>query len=188
MYGVDSRVPSRTIALCCAYCWIVVWLVLPPCPARSAASRPRLYSFLVMSWNSCEPWPVKARTTSGWPVFGSVSARIPDSTRSFPVSSGGPFVAFGWYLNRYQYVLSFEVPFVPAPMQPVDCGHLTTVSPAGTASTCVPAGCLPPYWENSSFGVPSGPSRSWCLVVVTFFLTVLPLTFELTFFVTALLR
>src|SRR6266568_1766596 len=44
-----------------------------------------------MRWNSCEPWLVKLSTTSGWPVWGLVSAVICDSLRSFPVSSGGPF-------------------------------------------------------------------------------------------------
>src|SRR5579884_3944573 len=144
MYGVDSSTPSRTIALCCAYCWTTLGLWLPACPARPAAAWPRWYSAFVIRWNSFEPWLVNASSTSGWPVVGSRSAVMPDSTRSLPVSSGGPLGAPGKYLNRYQYVPLVETPFAPAPRQPFWTGHETTIRWAGTASTCVPAGCLPP--------------------------------------------
>src|SRR6516165_4632137 len=141
MYGVDFSCPSRTIALCPAY-WLMTFgsleLSWPACPALK---RPRLYSAFVIVWNAFPPWPVNASCTIDLPVFGSVVALMPDSTRSFPVSSGGPFgwttvpffsVTVGRYLNRYQYLPSFEVPFRPAPMQLPAPLHQTGSRFAGT--------------------------------------------------------
>ncbi len=87
-------------------------------------------------------------------MFGSVVELMPDSTRSFPVSSGGPFglrtlplfvVNVGVYLNRYQYLPSFEVPFAPAPGQPFDAVtlHHTGSRFAGTFRICVFDGGFP---------------------------------------------
>ena len=80
---------------------------------------------------------MNCRVTIDWPVFGSTSAAIPDSTRSFPVSAGGS-------LSRYQYWPVFEFRFWPAPGQPADISQPTGSRFAGTPSTSVPAGCFPP--------------------------------------------
>ena len=144
MYGVESSLPSRTIALCPAYVLMVVWSVVFSWPAWPALTRPRLYSASVIRLNSCEPWRVNCSVTIGWPVFGSTSAVMPDSTRSFPVSSGGPFglrtaplfvTLLGVYLNRYQYLPLFELPFEPAPGHPVETLQKTGSRCAGTFST-----------------------------------------------------
>src|SRR5690348_7076863 len=126
MYGVDSSRPSWTIALWPAYWLMTFWSLVFSWPAWPAAMRPRLYSLSVMRLNSSEPWPVNWSVTMFCPVFGSTSALMPDSTRSLPVSSGGPFglttvpsafVTLGLYLRRYQYLPFFETPFDPAPRQ-----------------------------------------------------------------------
>src|SRR5690242_7788669 len=96
---------------------------------------------------------------------------MPDSTRSFPVSSGGPCSpegTLGKYLKRYQALPP---------------GEWTTRRCAGTGKTCVCAGRLPLYGCRSSFTLRAGPCSVLWVVVVTGFVTVLPLTFDLTCFV-----
>src|SRR6476646_898588 len=183
MYGVDLRTWSRTMALWAAYFWTVARLWSPLAPAIPAAVWPRSYSAFVIFWNAFEPLPVNWRTTSGWP-FWSRSAVIPDSTRSFPVSSGGPPGRSGKYLKRYQYVPVFETPFVPAPRQPFFCGHETARRFWGAARIFVSAGCLPPYGSSSWWRSLSGPWRSLWIVVVFCLVTFLPLTFVVIFFLT----
>src|ERR1700751_950383 len=183
MYGVDLSTPSSTIALWAAYCWTVAWSWTPDFPARPAAVWPSSYSCFVIFWNAFEPLPVNWRTTSGWP-FWSRSAVIPDSTSSLPVSSGGPPSRSGKYLNRYQYVPVFEVPFVPWPRQPFACGHDTARRFAGVARIFVLGGCLPSYGCRSCCRSFAGPWRSLWSVVVFCFVTFLPLTFVVTAFLT----
>src|SRR5215467_5332180 len=128
MYGVDFSSPSRTIALCPAYWLMIAWALGPvgfSWPAWPALTRPRLYSASVMSLNAFEPAPVNWSVTTGLPVFGSTSVAMPDSTRSLPVSAGGS-------LNRYQYLPVFEVPFDPAPGQPLLTLQKTVARFAGT--------------------------------------------------------
>src|SRR5690348_1974637 len=101
---------------------------------------------------------------------------MPDSTRSLPFSSGGPSVPdepggavrLGKYLKRYQS------------LPPGEC---TTRRCAGTGKTCVCGGCLPLYGSRSCFRFGAGPCRVLCVVDVTGFVTVLPLTLDLTCFV-----
>ena len=87
MYGVAWSLPSRTIALCCAYSWLSV----PAEPWRPARAWPRSNSAFVIAWNIFPPWPVKPSVTCGAPVFWSAPALMFDSLRSFPTISGGPF-------------------------------------------------------------------------------------------------
>jgi hypothetical protein len=74
----------------------------------------------------------------------------------------------------------FETPFAPAPRQlPLETLHEIAIRFAGTASTCVPVGRLPPYGCSSCFMVDAGP---WIFLwTVTVF--VLPLTFVVAVFV-----
>ena len=155
MYGVDSSRPSRTIALWPAY-WLMMFEALEPVglswPFWPALTRPRSYSAFVIRWNSFPPWLVNCSVTIGRPLFWSTSWVMPDSTRSFPVSSGGPFglttvpsffTNVGVYLNRYQYLPSFEVPARPAPRQLFAPLHHTGSRFAGTFRICVFGGCFP---------------------------------------------
>src|SRR5262249_49751440 len=103
-------------------------------PAWPALTRPRLYSASVIRLNASAPLPVNAVVTMFWPLLGSTSALMPDSTRSLPVSAGGS-------LNRNQYFPVFETPFEPAPGQLPAPLHHTGCVPAGTFSTSVPGGC-----------------------------------------------
>src|SRR5215471_15108556 len=181
--------PSRTIALCWEYCWTTVGSWFPAWLASSAARWPRWYSAFVIRWNAFVPSPVNCRVTSGWPVSEAISALMPDSTRSLPVSSGGPFGDPGLVLNRYQYVLSFDTPFAVAPMQPFLTGQAIARRCAGTARICVCSGRLPPYRSRSCLRVGANPGGScWGLVTVLVFVTVFPLTFVLTCLTTFLRR
>src|SRR6476660_3219965 len=135
-----------------------------------------------MSWNSRPPRPLNCSLTMAWPVFGSTSAAMPDSTRSLPVSAGGS-------LNRYQYSPLFERPFEPAPVQPFvgETWQKTGSVLAGTFSTCVPGGCFPFLYGSSNCSrVPAGPCKTGCEVCVL--VTFLPLTFVVIFFLTVLNR
>ena len=63
--------------------------------------RPRTASALVISWKRFRPLPVKASSTSGWEVVGSMSWRVPESFRSPPVISGTGFaLSPGLYFIR----------------------------------------------------------------------------------------
>src|SRR5215471_9689402 len=62
-------------------------------------------------------------TTGPW--LGSRSARVPESLRSLPVSSGGPSGLFGSFLNMYQVRL-VGVAFTP--------GHATASVPHETTT------------------------------------------------------
>src|SRR3954452_24534717 len=181
MYGVSWSSPSRTIALCPEYVAIVVWSCAFSWPAWPALTRPRLYSSSVIRLNSSEPWPVNWSVTIDEPLFGSTSAAMPDSTRSWPVSAGGS-------LNRYQYSPLFEHPFEPAPRQlAVAILQETGWVLAGTFSTCVSGGCFPSlYGSSNCLRVPAGPCSTGCEVCVL--VTFLPLTFVVIFFLTLLNR
>src|SRR5215218_783350 len=72
-----------------------------------------------MSWNFLLPLPVNCISTTG-PRLGSRSARVPESFRSLPVTSGGPFGLSGSYLKRY-HVLLVGVALTP--------GHTTASVP-----------------------------------------------------------
>src|SRR3954451_21560769 len=72
-----------------------------------------------MFWNFLLPLPVNCISTTG-PRLGSRSARGPESFRSLPVTSGGPFGLSGSYLKRY-HVLLVGVAFTP--------GHATAPVP-----------------------------------------------------------
>src|SRR3954453_16183702 len=105
MYGVDWRTPSSTIALCPTYWTTVFGWLLPSWPASPGAILPRSYSSFVILWNSCAPCFLKERGTSACPESEAMSALMPDSLRSCPVISGGPFgcaVDVGKYLKTYQ--------------------------------------------------------------------------------------
>src|SRR5579884_1441444 len=195
MYGVSLSSPSRTIALWPAYWTTVCWsLVLSAPGTRAALRRPRLYSASVIFLNSCEPWLVNWSVTMFWPVFGSTSVPMPDSTRSFPVSCGGPSGCWadgGKYLNRYQYLPVDEVPFAPAPMQLLAGVHQTASRFAGSFITTVFAGRFPFLYGKSScwrFGAPNGGVPCTSLWNVCVFVTFLPLTFVVTGFFTVLKR
>src|SRR5215471_8068786 len=178
MEGVDWRVLSRTIALCCEYWLTMFGSWFPACPLSPARRLPRSYSCLVIVWNAFVPLPVNCRVTSGWPVSVAISAWMPDSTRSLPVSSGGPPAELGLYLNRYQYVLSVGAPVGLAPMQPFLIGQAIAMRPAGVVRIWVFCGFLPPYGRSSSSRVGAEPgARSLCFVTVFSVVTVLPLTF-----------
>src|SRR4029078_9942406 len=57
-----------------------------------------------MFWNFLLPLPLNSMSTTG-PRLGSRSARVPESFRSLPVTSGGPFGLSGSYLKRYHVLL-----------------------------------------------------------------------------------
>src|SRR5437764_5969990 len=66
-------------------------------------------------------------STSGWP-FWSRSARVPESFRSAPVSSGTGRVALsGSNLNRYQVVVVGGEAFTPGQTTALDPHDVTTV-------------------------------------------------------------
>src|SRR3954449_2349235 len=72
-----------------------------------------------MFWNFLLPLPVNCISTTG-PRLGSRSARVPESFRSLPVTSGGPLGLSGSYLKRY-HVLPVGVVLTP--------GHATASVP-----------------------------------------------------------
>jgi len=78
----------------------------------------------VIAWNFLLPAPVNCMRTSGCP-FVSRSARVPESFKSAPVSSGMVFLL---YLKRYHVVLAGGDALTPGQTTAVEPHEMTTVS------------------------------------------------------------
>ena len=84
-------------------------------------------------WNFLLPLPVNCMSTTG-PRLGSRSARVPESLRSAPVSSGIGFALFsGSYLKRY-HVVPVGAPFTPG-QTTASVPHEIATVPFGTPKT-----------------------------------------------------